>query len=57
MLKKIALALLALGLAGCGPLGLPSPSASTSASTQQPQHLNDFSAMRCGDATGPTTGC
>jgi predicted small lipoprotein YifL len=55
MLKKIALALLALGLAGCGPLAFPS--ASTTASNTQPHYSNDFSAMRCGDASGPTTGC
>jgi predicted small lipoprotein YifL len=54
MLKKIALALLALGLAGCGPLAFPT--ASTSASNDQPHYLNDFSATRCG-SQGNTTGC
>jgi predicted small lipoprotein YifL len=55
MLKKILLAFLLIGLAGCGPLGLPSPSASTPQSTDQ-QPVNDFSGMRC-NTNVPTTGC
>ncbi len=53
MLKKIALALLVLGLAGCGPLALPS--ASTSPSTPS-QPMNDFAGMRCNTAPN-MTGC
>jgi hypothetical protein len=56
MLKKIALALLLIGLSGCGPLGLPSLSASSSSQSATPQPLNDFSAMRCG-SEGAQAGC
>jgi len=53
MLKRIALALLLVGLAGCGPLALPSMSASSS-TTAQP--VNDFASMHC--ASSPNmTGC
>jgi hypothetical protein len=55
MLKKILLAFLLIGLAGCGPLGLPSLSASSSQPVT-PHPLNDFSAMRCGDSPN-STGC
>jgi predicted small lipoprotein YifL len=54
MLKMIALALLLVGLAGCGPLALPSMSASSS--TTAPQPLNGLANMRCnGNVT--MTGC
>jgi hypothetical protein len=56
MLKKIALALLVIGLSGCGPLGLPSLSASSSSQSTTPQPLNDFAAMRCSSAEG-LNGC
>jgi predicted small lipoprotein YifL len=55
MLKKILLAFLLMALAGCGPLGLPSPSASATSSTDT-QYQNDFSAMRCTSAAN-MTGC
>ncbi|MEW6436467.1 MAG: hypothetical protein AB1508_04775 [Pseudomonadota bacterium] len=53
MLKKIALALLLLGLAGCGPLALPSVSSSSSTPAQP---LNGLSGMRCGSNV-TMTGC
>ena len=53
MLKRIALALLLLGLAGCGPIARPSVSRSSSTPAQP---LTGFSAMRC-NSNVTMTGC